>query len=208
MWWAPGFVPHCKSTEDVFVKPKMELLETGSSNSLSSDSIDITHYKDIFCEKDDYFSNIYILGKPGVGKSFLSKHLVYQWSKGINKMQDANEPFSDLKWFLNFDFVFFLELREMSGIECVIENMIMQNIIAELSRENEYDETFIKKLLQEKRCLIILDGLDEWKHPSIQVKACIRDNKAFPHRKDWEYTTVLTTARPGTLALCVWELLM
>ncbi|XP_045172488.2 uncharacterized protein LOC123534343 isoform X2 [Mercenaria mercenaria] len=53
------------------------------------------------------------------------------------------------------------------------------------------------KILNKEKCLIILDGLDEWTHPT-ETKQC-PSNIKIPHRQDLENCVYLTTSRPYKL---------
>lgn len=143
-----------------------------------------------------------IQGEPGMGKTFFSLYLTYEWSKAKCDEKYSFEHRPDLKLFTcidtlkEFDFLFYIELNEANGVDCDIQDMIKHQILEEMFSSKKYGDEFLSRLLDAKCCLIILDGLDEWHH---EQKSCGRRRKSLPHRKQWQNSTVMYTTRPWKL---------
>ncbi|XP_053382044.1 uncharacterized protein LOC123544264 [Mercenaria mercenaria] len=88
----------------------------------------------------------------------------------------------------NFDFVFLLSLRDCSE-EWDIDEMIKKQIINDLAHTISTSD--FENILSKERCLIILDGLDEFTHAKRDI----------PHRKARRTCTILTTTRPWKLGV-------
>lgn len=96
-----------------------------------------------------------------------------------------------------FPLVFLVSLSERSDI-CGIDGMILEQIIPKL-RNDFYTFLELEHLMVQERCLVILDGLDEWNHPSDSGTCRPRHGNA-PHRRARVFTTI-TTTRPWKLAV-------
>ena len=78
--------------------------------------------------------------------------------------------------------------------------MIQNQLLPNLSKSNTYTKLgldFLQKLLSSVKCIIILDGLDEWSHPP--GNTCMLKNKHIPHSRARPICTTLTTNRPWKL---------
>lgn len=193
-------------------------------------SIPIKFYADIFRNLSGSDArSIYISGEPGIGKTAFCTYLTMTWCelkrKSINpvivsetakEVSESNKgnsadlteaktskllpPFSDTEFLAEFDFLFLLSLRSARGEECGIEEMIKQQIIADLALASDFNSSFLDSLLRTDRTLVVLDGLDEWRHPDENQK-CRRSPKHIPHRKVRRNCTIITTTRPWKMAL-------
>ncbi|XP_060568447.1 uncharacterized protein LOC132727054, partial [Ruditapes philippinarum] len=94
-----------------------------------------------------------------------------------------------------FDFLFLVLLRDSNDL-CSIDDLIFKKIVSNLGLQEKPSENFLLKILKNEKCLVILDGLDEWTHPE---KECHRSARSMPHRNDREKCTILTTTRPWKL---------
>ncbi|XP_060601152.1 uncharacterized protein LOC132754529 [Ruditapes philippinarum] len=103
----------------------------------------------------------------------------------------------DIDCIQGFDFLFLVLLRDSNDL-CSIDDLIFKNIVSNLGLEEKPSEDFLLKILKNEKCLVVLDGLDEWIHPE---KECHRSPKSIPHRNDREKCTILTTTRPWKLGV-------
>ncbi|XP_060605501.1 uncharacterized protein LOC132757999 [Ruditapes philippinarum] len=76
--------------------------------------------------------------------------------------------------------------------------MIEQQVIQNLPCSNKMPKGLLKDILRDEKCLVILDGLDEWTHPDNE---CTRLPKSIPHRYAREKCVILTTTRPWKLGV-------
>ncbi|XP_053391667.1 uncharacterized protein LOC128554410 [Mercenaria mercenaria] len=102
--------------------------------------------------------------KPTPGSEFDSD---YQYS--VDPFLDENN--ADIQEMRNFDFLFFIPLRSMSGLTSDVTEMI--KVIA--TDADLASDDLIDRIIEQEseRCLIIIDGLDEWNPPE--------DTPIFPH---------------------------
>ncbi|XP_060588546.1 uncharacterized protein LOC132743961 [Ruditapes philippinarum] len=96
-----------------------------------------------------------------------------------------------------FDFLFLVLLRDSDDL-CSIDELIFEKIVSNLGLEETLSKDILLKILKNEKCLIILDGLDEWSHPD---KKCYRSPRSIPHRNDQKKCTILTTTRPWKLGV-------
>lgn len=186
----------CLSSGELYKKiPKSGSESTDKINSFTS----------MFLQGSRPTRNIYCLGDTGMGKTALCAYLTSLWCKcqassagETGVITAENVSFTDWHCFKDFDFLFFLDLSEARGKICDIENMIKFQILEELRSVGLYNEEFLARILDHKRCLIIMDALDEWYHPA--HTGCKRLNWTIPHRKLWENCTILTTMRPWKMS--------
>ena len=118
-------------------------------------------------------------GSPGIGKTTFCLKLAYDWAHG-NIPSECSFP--------KFGFVFLLKCRDIDGdiVEAISEQLLPRNV--EKSVEKLLD--FMKDIhKQERRILIILDGLDELPEKS-------RDHvDELLHRRILPFCYVLATTR-------------
>ena len=140
------------------------------------------YVQDIFgsSEKGENHSMVLVEGNPGIGKTTYCLKLAYDWAKG-----------SMPSTFPVFEFVFLLKCRDMDGdiVDAVIEQLLPEDI--EKRTDWEVFLNFIEDFDNQKRVLIILDGLDELPEKSRHHVDKILDRKKFP------FCYVLATARKG-----------
>ncbi|XP_052796392.1 uncharacterized protein LOC128228885 [Mya arenaria] len=73
--------------------------------------------------------------------------------------------------------------------------MILQCLIEQINSDYKESKELLAEILKSEYCLLLLDGLDEWKHGS-----CKRDER-IPHAETcWMNCTTLITTRPYKLA--------
>ncbi|XP_053382066.1 uncharacterized protein LOC128549445 [Mercenaria mercenaria] len=150
----------------------------------------VTSLHDVFYKENEPCRKIYLAADAGFGKTALSKRLVLTWCQAKNCIPNEDEHFKkeDISTMSNFDFVFLLSLRDCSE-EWDIDEMIKKQITNDLAHTISTSD--FENILSKERCLIILDGLDEFTHAKNDI----------PHRKARRNCTILTTTRPWKLGV-------
>ncbi|XP_060601426.1 uncharacterized protein LOC132754755 [Ruditapes philippinarum] len=149
--------------------------------------------KDLFSNRSADQQEIYLSADAGFGKTAFSKYLAITWCQA--HCHDENYAcFKDdeLKTLFDFNFLFLVFLRDCTFI-CNIDDMIEQQITKKLP-----SSTSLNEVLRREKCLIILDGLDEWTHPD---NSCSEVTAKIPHRYVRDTCVILTTTRPWKLGV-------
>ncbi|XP_060600616.1 uncharacterized protein LOC132754048 [Ruditapes philippinarum] len=174
-----------------YVMPDMVAVKQKSYINEEVDRTRVKSFSDLFSTGNEGQQEIYLTAEEGFGKTVLSKYLAITWCQV--HCQDENHACfkdEDLKGLSNFEFLFLILLRDSTDI-CSIYQMIELQNIAQLPPSVSLEE-----VLRREKCLIILDGLDEWTHPD---NGCSK-LKTVPHRYVQEHNCViLTTVRPWKL---------
>ncbi|XP_053382041.1 uncharacterized protein LOC123543813 [Mercenaria mercenaria] len=174
-----------------YVMPDIESVEIerarGGGKEIRSK---VTSLHDVFYKEKEPCRKIYLAADAGFGKTALSKRLVLTWCQAKNCIPNEDEHFKkkDISTMSNFDFVFLLSLRDCSE-EWDIDEMIKKQITNDLA--HIISNSDFENILSKERCLIILDGLDEFTHAKSDI----------PHRKARRKCTILTTTRPWKLGV-------
>ncbi|XP_060555466.1 uncharacterized protein LOC132716246 isoform X2 [Ruditapes philippinarum] len=164
----------------------------------------IKSLKDLFSTGSADQQEIYLSADAGFGKTAFSKYLAIMWCQAHcpDEQYDANECFNDngLKALSKFEFLFVVFLRDTSVSH--IDDMIRQQFSLHLPALKSLDENSCREKLNEvlsrEKCLIILDGLDEWTNP---VNSCGEVSEKIPHRCVRDNCVILTTTRPWKLGV-------
>ncbi|XP_053378818.1 uncharacterized protein LOC128548329 [Mercenaria mercenaria] len=189
---------------DFYVPPKIYKLDLekelygGKEYSVSRE---IENIEDIFDSKSLHpKKNICLVSPPGTGKTSFVKKLALTWCQAHHPVKDKAAYFNtqDLETMKRFQFLFVIFLRDVQ-LECEEDAMIQICLISQLELEYKYDNEFLQNVLHEETCLIIMDGLDEWKHPKLSNSFCRQTRSNIPHRKVRSKCTHLSTSRPWTL---------
>ncbi|XP_053379563.1 uncharacterized protein LOC123527886 [Mercenaria mercenaria] len=181
-----------------YVMPDITSVETqrsfGGGNEIKTD---VTSLRDVFYTKNKTYREIYLTADAGFGKTAFSKRLVLTWCQAKKGIKSEEKYFKkeDIQAMSEFRFVFLLSLRDCSD-ECDIDEMIVKQIIPRLANPT-VTVSIIETILSKNKCLVILDGLDEWVHPT---SYCKLGPSVIPHRKARE-CTILTTTRPWKLSV-------
>ncbi|XP_060569389.1 uncharacterized protein LOC132727812 [Ruditapes philippinarum] len=172
-----------------YIRPELRYCNKKSVKSLS----------EIFRTKNIENREIYVLADAGLGKTAFSKYLAIMWCQAHCPNEDLNEYLlkDDIYCMQKFDFLFLVSLRDSDDL-CSIDDLIFEKIISDLGLEEKLSEEFLLRILKKQKCLIILDGLDEWTHPD---NKCNRSPRSIPHRNDRENCIILTTTRPWKLGV-------
>jgi hypothetical protein len=159
----------------------------------------IYNYRDIFyktttlTKKEDRVENIYVLGDAGAGKSTWCLKLINMWLKGFDEKKKFT---SNEKIMLEFDVVFFVALRHASKEIDLIE-MIRNQIFDQTPVFYDHSMTVLSE--EPEKCLVIVDGLDEWNPPGVKISSPFGKTSKLPGRRNLNHCTVLTTSRPWKL---------
>ncbi|XP_053382074.1 uncharacterized protein LOC123540660 [Mercenaria mercenaria] len=175
----------------VYVMPDIESVEIqrarGGGKEIRSK---VTSLHGVFYKENEPCRKIYVTADAGFGKTALSKRLVLTWCQAKKCIPNEDEHFKkeDISTMSNFDFVFLLSLRDCSE-EWDIDEMIKKQITNDLAHIISTSD--FENILSREKCLIILDGLDEFTHAKYDI----------PHRKARGNCTILTTTRPWKLGV-------
>ncbi|XP_060557885.1 uncharacterized protein LOC132718254 [Ruditapes philippinarum] len=162
---------------------------------------------EMFRTETKHNREIYVVADAGVGKTAFSKYLANVWCQAHYPDKDMNTYLlkDDIGCMQEFNFLFLVLLRDADDL-CSIDDLIFEKIVSNLGLEQKFPEDVLLRILKNEKCLVILDGLDEWIHPE---KKCYRSPRSIPHRNDREKCTILTTTRPwklGLLNLNSWQI--
>ncbi|XP_053407161.1 uncharacterized protein LOC128559461 isoform X2 [Mercenaria mercenaria] len=146
------------------------------------------------------YKDIYITAKAGIGKTSFVKNICMIWCQAHGPVEEIEQKFNpeDVHTMKTFEFMFMISLRDIDNSICKVDDMVYSQIINCLARSRRYDELFLEDILQDRLCLVILDGLDEWSHPE-SCKIGQKNEHKLPHRSARENCTILTTTRPWKL---------
>ena len=162
------------------------------------DNEPLTTFKDIFC-KDVCVKEsvnecpkmpIFLLGNAGAGKSTFCKHLTDMWSHPTS----TASQFNDASFLERFKFLFYVSFRfatEESSILDMIKNQLF-------SRKDEAMWSVAKDILlyHPELCLILSDGLDEWRGSATSETSKPEDIKGMPSLVGVSNCVIVITSRP------------
>ncbi|XP_052796378.1 uncharacterized protein LOC128228878 [Mya arenaria] len=172
------------AVEDIYEKPKLEWKTKKDKDILKI-------YQIFLSDNNMLAKTIFVEGEPGTGKSSLCKKIVDDWCK---LKKDGNGDTKEDSLLSQFTFLFYIRLREIED-RCNIKDMILQCLIEQINSDYKESKELLAEILKLDYCLLLLDGLDEWKHGS-----CKRDER-IPHAETgWMNCTTLITTRPYKLA--------
>ncbi|XP_060564224.1 uncharacterized protein LOC132723517 [Ruditapes philippinarum] len=154
--------------------------------------------QDLFTWGKKVPQEIYLSAVAGFGKTAFSKYLALTWCQAHQKGENYKHfKEEELKALSSFEFLFMVELRDSAKV-CDVDDMIEQQVIQYLPCSSSMPKGLLKDILHDEKCLVILDGLDEWTHPD---NNCTRLPKSIPHRYAREKCVILTTTRPWKLGM-------
>ncbi|KAH3780901.1 uncharacterized protein LOC127842533 [Dreissena polymorpha] len=165
---------------NIYMSPNLQLMAKNKA-SFKKTGTQIKDYKKVFSGDNKLNKHIFIQGEAGSGKTTFLAKLVMDWcsvntTHSFEPLQtdetntiesDARMRctylFEDLTILKVYKFVFLITLRE-SVKQIDIFEMTKQQIIDSLygteGRDNAYK--LLTKIMERERCLVLLDGLDEW----------------------------------------------
>ncbi|XP_052793844.1 uncharacterized protein LOC128227382 [Mya arenaria] len=179
------------AVEDIYEQPKLKRMSKKDKDGQLTEE-DILKIDQIFLsDNDNMAKTIFVEGEPGTGKSSLCKKIVDDWCK---LKEDGKGETKEDSLLSQFAFLFYIRLREVED-RCNIKDMILQCLIEQINSDYKESKELLAEILKSEYCLLLLDGLDEWKHGS-----CKRDER-IPHAETgWMNCTTLITTRPYKLA--------
>ncbi|XP_060565234.1 uncharacterized protein LOC132724397 [Ruditapes philippinarum] len=154
--------------------------------------------QELFTPSKTFSQEIYLSAAAGFGKTSFSKYFAITWCQA-HKNDENYKHFKEeeLKALYGFELLFLVLLRDSTKV-CDVDDMIEQQVIQYLSCSSSMPKGLLKDILHDEKCLVILDGLDEWTHPD---NDCTRLPKSIPHRYAREKCVILTTTRPWKLGM-------
>ncbi|XP_053373924.1 uncharacterized protein LOC123532743 [Mercenaria mercenaria] len=183
-----------KDIDDVYVDPWMTILEKDDPDRKASEQTEreISSFFDIFEERGTQIKNVYVLGEAGTGKSIFCKNLIQKWCK-VHMKSDMGGRLNlgkEMKILKGFEFLFFILLRHH-----------LDKPTIKMMLDGQFGHPILQKILdtESDKCLILLDGLDEWIpkslcHSQIQTKG-------LPARDINKDYTIVTTSRPWKIGI-------
>ncbi|XP_053373927.1 uncharacterized protein LOC128546231 [Mercenaria mercenaria] len=179
-----------KDVGDVYVEPWMTIIEEDDPSRKTSEvkEREISSFFEVFQEGGKPIKTVYVLGEAGTGKSTFCKSLVHKWCKVHT---DGGYYIGEDKRIIKrFEFLFFILLRH---------HLDKQTI--EMMLDSQFRHPVLQKILdiESDKCLILLDGLDEWIPKSLSHSQM--ETKGLPARDNAKDYTVVTTSRPWKIGL-------
>ncbi|XP_060586304.1 uncharacterized protein LOC132742043, partial [Ruditapes philippinarum] len=176
-----------------YVMPDIVAVKQKSLTSNEEERIPVKSLRNLFSFGSLDQQEMYVSADAGFGKTAFSKYLAITWCQA-HCHDDNYACFKDdeLKTLFDFEFIFLILLRHCTSV-CKIDDMIEQQITKKLPSSASLDE-----VLRREKCLIILDGLDEWTHPD---NSCSEVTEHIPHRYVRDNCVILTTTRPWKLGV-------
>ncbi|XP_052225686.1 uncharacterized protein LOC127841134 isoform X8 [Dreissena polymorpha] len=155
----------------------------------------ITTYKEILCrgEHEKLHKRIFLQGEAGMGKTTFACKLALDWCNPEGTLSSISKTFGDANTLQEFKLVLLITLRD-SVCERDVTNMIKKQLIDMVYTDTERNDAYVmlNKIMQQEMCLVVQDGLDEWKDPE--------GKEAQPIMLScYSQCTVLTTTRPWKL---------
>ncbi|XP_052802817.1 NLR family CARD domain-containing protein 4-like [Mya arenaria] len=170
-----------ETIEKIYEKPNLTLKKTENGTTQEKDIPEISQ---LFSTSDDTMAKTIIVeGEPGTGKTSLCKKIVDDWRKVNEKVEQ--EP--STSYLRKFEFIFYIILR-LVKTDIEVKAIIVEHILKKIDSGYENAHSLLGEILKSEHCLLLLDGLDEWrgKMPHIETS--------------WINCTALITTRPYKLA--------
>ena len=114
---------------------------------------------DLFYKEDNPVKNVFMLGQPGFGKTTFCLHLLKLWCAAKKILIKSRLTLWQIGMIV-FDFVFYISLRHVDRSRSSVVDMICEEVF----ERDDGNKDIIRHVLsyQKYRCLIVVDGLDEW----------------------------------------------
>ena len=114
---------------------------------------------DLFIKDNEPVRNVFMLGQPGYGKTTFCLHLLKLWCAAKTAIERTGLSIWQAGMIV-FDFVFYISLRHVDSSRSSIIDMICEDVF----ERDVGNKDVIRHVLssQNHRCLVIVDGLDEW----------------------------------------------
>ena len=195
--------------DEIYVPLKMEKVNK-HGQKYSRKSEPVYFYEDMFFQAEGpMFRSVFITADAGIGKTTFCRKLTSTWCKvhsqncqisllnldtNYSKFRTKeNIESRDRHTMSKFTYLFYISLRHTDK-EATIEDMICSQLLDENSKD------IIISILKEysNRCLVVLDGLDEWEAPYKLPKSPFITSGLPDKEVKMSYVTLYTT-RPWKL---------
>ena len=192
-----AFLPACHELQvsEIFA-PVILRNDTKSpaSNQGSGESEkQLRFYKEIFFKEGVLEKNIILFGKPGVGKTTFCKHLTDIWCNS-----KVSPQFKDTEELKKFRQLFSVSCRFAGASESIFD-MICNQLLCKNDEMIGVARQVLKNTPEE--CLVVVDGIDEWKGSAREATGRRGDIPGIPSRKGLEDCVVLFTSRPERILI-------
>ncbi|KAH3771044.1 hypothetical protein DPMN_172344 [Dreissena polymorpha] len=126
----------------------------------------VNTYKGVFLTDNTVNPRIFIQGEAGSGKTTFLAKLALDWCEGVHGSSASDKSkiiFADFDALQCYEYVFHITLRN-SVNQCDVYTMIKEQIIDRIYSEKDREKAYelVSKIMKHQRCLVLLDGLDEW----------------------------------------------
>ncbi|KAK3084865.1 hypothetical protein FSP39_020444 [Pinctada imbricata] len=150
---------------------------------------------DMFLIDGSMAKNVFMLGDAAVGKSVFCLRLVENWCKANNPKSKNKSSSVWVAAFKKYDFLFVVQLRHVNKSRTSVIDMICNDVF---HNHPECRDVICRVISDLKyRCLIVIDGLDEWKI-SDDAKQKLRI-EGLPNVENIKNCTILWSMRPWVM---------
>ncbi|KAH3770197.1 hypothetical protein DPMN_171481 [Dreissena polymorpha] len=156
---------------DVYMPPKI-LKMCKERKKFTKTKQQVNTYKEVFLTDCTVNPRIFLQGEAGSGKSTFLAKLALDWCEGFHSSSASDNSahiFADLDALQCYEFVFHITLRNsvnLCDVYTMIKEQIIDSIYSPKDREKAYE--LVSEIMKHQRCLVLLDGLDEWTGPGDQ----------------------------------------
>ena len=171
----------------VLVEEDLASIRKTQRQDAPDDKRPLESMNDLFYTDETLLKRIIMKGEAGMGKTVFCLKLLEAWCKSSACSDDTDD---ELKQVLSvFDLVFYVPLRLVKDSTSVFD-MVCQSVAG----DNEQVSERVKRMLGNNlvRCLVVLDGLDEWRVPTNYAQG-------FPCTQGLMNTVLFCTMRPWKL---------
>ena len=161
---------------ELVVREDLAAIQHSSVINSSNHSKVVKCPSDLFIKDDRPAKNVFMLGQPGYGKTTFCLYLLKLWCTAKTVFDKSRLSIWQAEMNV-FDFVFYISLRHVDRSRCSVIEMICEDVF----ERDDGNRDVIGHVLEscDNRCLIVVDGLDEWVFsPEAQEKL---RNKGLPN---------------------------
>jgi hypothetical protein len=179
---------------DIYVEPNIE-----ESQKVSGRDINLS---DLLRKNRRGAKRVFVIGHVGSGKTSLCLFFLQSWCNSVEENRDesntkSNEFKNIIREMRNYDFVFYLPLWAVSEEIDNYQEMI-KTYYQEFNIDNIIDEVFEK---DSHKCILLADGLDEWKLPQSIDSRPLHYMYGCPVLSRLSQSTVMVTSRPNATGI-------
>ncbi|XP_060608586.1 uncharacterized protein LOC132760595 [Ruditapes philippinarum] len=179
---------------DIYVEPNIE-----ESQKVFGRDINLS---DLLRKNRRGAKRVFVIGHVGSGKTSLCLFFLQSWCNSVAENRDesntkSNEFKNIIREMRNYDFVFYLPLWAVSEEIDNYQEMI-KTYYQEFNIDNIIDEVFEK---DSHKCILLADGLDEWKLPQSIDSRPLHYMYGCPVLSRLSQSTVMVTSRPNATGI-------